>query len=252
MTRHFDPRVWAYFNWQFFTGMRPEETIALRRTDIDLSARTALVQVVRTDGLTKEHTKNHKSRPVHINDRALASIHLMQQYWKDGDHGLVFERPEWKPEVIRPDCHPDRPHMARGMCRNCYAKWRRNADKSGERFEARKHTGGRGQPQMKAGPWNDARAQNRTYWKPTLDALGIRYRNPYKTRHTYATIGLENGVDPTWLAGQLGHNVMVFLTIYAHWINQSAHEQQVKKLNAAVGSISPKFLPAALRVSLAA
>ena len=33
MREHFDERVLAYFQWMFFTGMRPEEAIAIRWSD---------------------------------------------------------------------------------------------------------------------------------------------------------------------------------------------------------------------------
>lgn len=199
MTRQFDPRVWAYFNWQFFTGMRPEETIALPRTHIDFINRTAHVEVVRTHGEDKEHTKTHYSRFVDINTRALQSLEVMRPYWGELDHELVFERPEWRP-------------------------------KKGSR-------GGRPAP---AGAWNDARAQNDTYWKPTLAALGIRYRAPYKTRHTYATVGLMNDVDPAYMASQLGHDQKEFFDTYATWINGQANKREIAKIDAAITSnLSP-------------
>jgi integrase len=47
----------------------------------------------------------------------------------------------------------------------------------------------------------------RTYWKPTLTRLGIRYPRPYDTRHTYATVGLMAGANPAFLAKQLGHSL---------------------------------------------
>ncbi|MFP1497602.1 tyrosine-type recombinase/integrase [Escherichia coli] len=34
---------------------------------------------------------------------------------------------------------------------------------------------------------------------------GVRYRNPYQTRHTFATRHISQGVNLFWLAGQMGH-----------------------------------------------
>jgi len=35
---------------------------------------------------------------------------------------------------------------------------------------------------------------------------GIRYRPAYNTRHTYATVCLMNGLNPVYVASQLGHS----------------------------------------------
>ena len=44
-----------------------------------------------------------------------------------------------------------------------------------------------------------------------MKALGIRYRPPYNTRHTYATMMLMAGMTPAFCAKQLGHSVDIFL-----------------------------------------
>lgn len=40
---------------------------------------------------------------------------------------------------------------------------------------------------------------------PTLRKAGVRYRNPYQTRHTFATKHISQGVNLFWLAAQMGH-----------------------------------------------
>ncbi|EHN8735163.1 integrase [Enterobacter cloacae] len=54
-------------------------------------------------------------------------------------------------------------------------------------------------------PWASADAIRKKAWVPTLRKAGIRYRNPYQTRHTYATRLISRGVNLFWLAGQMGH-----------------------------------------------
>lgn len=66
--------------------------------------------------------------------------------------------------------------------------------------------------------WSDERAFRRGYWTPTLKRLGIRYRRPYNTRHTYATVMLMSGARLAWIADQMGHSVEVLLDRYAKWI----------------------------------
>ncbi|MEC3989281.1 tyrosine-type recombinase/integrase [Proteus mirabilis] len=53
--------------------------------------------------------------------------------------------------------------------------------------------------------WASADAIRKKAWVPTLKKAGIRYRNPYQTRHTFATRNISQGVNLFWLAGQMGH-----------------------------------------------
>lgn len=54
-------------------------------------------------------------------------------------------------------------------------------------------------------PWDSADAIRKKAWVPTLRKAGIRYRNPYQTRHTFATRLISQGVNLFWLATQMGH-----------------------------------------------
>lgn len=74
-------------------------------------------------------------------------------------------------------------------------------------------------------------------WRPTLKGLGIRYRPPYNCRHTYATICLMSGLNPAFIAQQLGHSVQMLLSTYARWINSSNDWQELEKLQ-----IGPKLV----------
>ncbi|PHM22142.1 site-specific integrase [Xenorhabdus ehlersii] len=53
--------------------------------------------------------------------------------------------------------------------------------------------------------WAGADAIRKKAWVPTLKKAGIRYRNPYQTRHTFATKHISQGVNLFWLAAQMGH-----------------------------------------------
>lgn len=53
--------------------------------------------------------------------------------------------------------------------------------------------------------WASADAIRKKAWVPTLKKAGIRYRNPYQTRHTFATRHISQGANLFWLAGQMGH-----------------------------------------------
>lgn len=53
--------------------------------------------------------------------------------------------------------------------------------------------------------WASADAIRKKAWVPMLKKAGIRYRNPYQTRHTFATRHISQGANLFWLAGQMGH-----------------------------------------------
>lgn len=53
--------------------------------------------------------------------------------------------------------------------------------------------------------WANADAIRKKAWVPTLRKAGIRYRNPYQTRHTFATRHISQGANLFWLATQMGH-----------------------------------------------
>jgi integrase len=42
-------------------------------------------------------------------------------------------------------------------------------------------------------------------WNPTVARARLRPRNPYQTRHTFASLMLYEGEDPAWVARMLGH-----------------------------------------------
>ena len=52
-----------------------------------------------------------------------------------------------------------------------------------------------------------------------LSELNLEKRSLHNTRHTFASIMLNNGVEPLWVSSTLGHsNLNVTLEIYAHYI----------------------------------
>lgn len=73
----------------------------------------------------------------------------------------------------------------------------------------------------------------RKRWTAALKALGIRHRDAYQTRHSFASWAIENGVNLHWLAAQMGHSVPVLLRTYAAIIHKGqVAERELAKLNA--------------------
>ena len=73
---------------------------------------------------------------------------------------------------------------------------------------------------------------------PCLKRLGIRYRPPYNTRHTYASMLLMAGMKPAYCAGQLGHSVEIFHSTYAKWIPGAGDDAEMAKLESALSSLA--------------
>lgn len=68
-------------------------------------------------------------------------------------------------------------------------------------------------------PWETDGQIRKTAWIPILLAASIPYRNPYQTRHTYASMLLSAGEDPMWVAHQMGHaDWGMIRKTYGRWI----------------------------------
>lgn len=62
----------------------------------------------------------------------------------------------------------------------------------------------------------------REFWKWGLKRAGVRYRNPYQTRHTYASMMLSAGENIAWISRQMGHSSILMTTkAYARYIKDS-------------------------------
>ena len=167
----YDERVHAYFIWMFYTGMRPEEAIALRWSDIDWTREVVRIQRVRTyKGSEREGSKTHTERDVDLVPEAIEALEIMKSH--------TF--------------------MLKG----------KSEDQSADIF----------QNPVTGRAWHDERSQRDNYWRPALKRLGIRWRKPYNTRHTYATVALMAGVPPAYIAALLGHSVKMLLEKYARWM----------------------------------
>lgn len=67
--------------------------------------------------------------------------------------------------------------------------------------------------------WSGDQVIRKSYWVPTLAAAEVRYRRPYQTRHTYASMMLSAGEHPMWVARQMGHSDWSMITrVYGKWM----------------------------------
>lgn len=68
-------------------------------------------------------------------------------------------------------------------------------------------------------PFEGDQAIRKSFWMPTIRKAKVRYRNPYQTRHTYASMMLSAGEHPMWVAKQMGHRDWTMIArVYGRWI----------------------------------
>lgn len=73
-------------------------------------------------------------------------------------------------------------------------------------------------------PWTGD-SEIRKVWVKVLRDAKVRYRNPYQTRHTYASMMLTAGENLAWISYQLGHSSVLMTTkVYARYIKDSNPE----------------------------
>ena len=71
--------------------------------------------------------------------------------------------------------------------------------------------------------WTGDQTIRDTLWTPALKRAGVRYRNPYQTRHSYASMMLMAGEHCMWVARQMGHTDWTFTArTYSRWIPDDA------------------------------
>lgn len=70
--------------------------------------------------------------------------------------------------------------------------------------------------------WTGDQPIRKTMWHPAMKKAGVRYRRPYQTRHTYASMMLSAGEHPMWVAKQMGHSDWTMIArVYGKWIPQA-------------------------------
>ncbi len=67
--------------------------------------------------------------------------------------------------------------------------------------------------------WSGDQPIRKTMWKPAVNRAGVRYRRPYQTRHTYASMLLSADEYVMWVAKQMGHRDWIMTArIYSRWM----------------------------------
>ena len=81
--------------------------------------------------------------------------------------------------------------------------------------------------------WQTDAQIRKTLWVPLCTRSGVRYRNPYQVRHTYASAMLTAGTNPWYVAQQLGHvDVQMVFRTYGKFIPADYQKPKAPKLRA--------------------
>lgn len=74
-------------------------------------------------------------------------------------------------------------------------------------------------------PWASDQKIRTLLWTPALKRAGVAYRNPYQTRHTFASMMLSSGEHPMWVAKQMGHADWTMIArTYGKWLSDADPE----------------------------
>ncbi|MCO2230280.1 site-specific integrase [Pseudomonas aeruginosa] len=67
--------------------------------------------------------------------------------------------------------------------------------------------------------WTGDQPIRKTMWAHAVKKAHVRYRRPYQTRHTYASMMLSAGEHPMWVAQQMGHSDWTSIArVYGKWM----------------------------------
>ena len=179
----------CYFEFAFYTGLRPSEIMALRWDEVDISTQSMHICRVVANGEVCERTKTNHFRVVLLNNRALCALGKAKEVARDRSSRNIM--------------HPHSRYVF---------------------------------PPAKITEYITANSTTDRYFKTALRKLGLRDRPQYNTRHTYATMCLMAGMNPAFIATQLGHSVQMLLSTYARWINSTTDWQELDKLDTAYDS----------------
>lgn len=76
-------------------------------------------------------------------------------------------------------------------------------------------------------PWESDQQLRGTSYLYAMKRAGVRWRNMYQVRHTYASTLLSAGRNLFWVAEQMGHKtVEVLIRHYGRWIDQAKKQAQ--------------------------
>ncbi|GAB6263947.1 tyrosine-type recombinase/integrase [Photobacterium sp. R1] len=178
-----------------YTGLRIGEVCGLAWEDIDFTSGTLMVRRAVSDSRGLKTPKTDKSRMVNMLPPVIAALRSQQE--------ISFLKPEQDFEVELSDKTLISERLRFVFSPNVTQKSTKN-------------------PFM-------SRITVTKLWQTACKRAGIRYRRVYQLRHTYASWMLTAGVNPSYLAEQMGHaNFMMIAKVYGKWMEKGSRSENEK------------------------
>ncbi|EDJ4878947.1 integrase [Salmonella enterica] len=194
-----------------YTGMRHGELCGLAWEDIDLHAGTIIVKrnLTQTDEFTLPKTDAGTDRVIYLIQPAIDALRNQAQLTRLGRQFEVeVKLREYGQSVIQPCTFVFSPQCVKRGPRTGYHYAVNSINK---------------------------------IWAPIIKRAGIRYRNAYQSRHTYACWSLSAGANPNFIATQMGHtDAQMVYKVYGKWMSEKSAEQ-VSLLNQALSRYAPSL-----------
>lgn len=201
-----DRNLWAI---AVLTGMRHGELCALAWEDIDLVNRTITVRrnYTQVGEFTLPKTESGTGRVIHLIDAAVEALRDQAEISKmKSTHNIEVSLREYK----RKDVH---------RCTFVF-------DPSYQIMNG-----------MYGVSYSVAALGRK--WNTAIKKAGIRHRNAYQSRHTYACWLLTAGANPSFIASQMGHaNAQMLYQVYGKWMSEN-NANQIELLNRKIGTFAP-------------
>jgi integrase len=203
------PQIKNLWSLAVYTGMRHGELCALAWEDIDLKAGTIIVRrtYTRAKEFTLPKTDSGTDRIIHLIQPAIEALKSQLELTRLGKQKKVEVKLR---EYGRSSTHP------------CTFVFNPEVTRKNP-----------------AGTNHYSVTSLSSSWEGLTKRAGIRYRNPYQSRHTYACWALAVGANPTFIATQMGHrNAQMVYIVYGAWMSEN-NADQVGILNQKMPATAP-------------
>lgn len=192
-----------------YTGMRHGELCSVAWEDIDIKERTLCVRrnITTAKIFTVPKTDAGTDRIIKLNDLALQAIKSQMAITRMGTKHAVTVHTRQRGKTRVDEC--TFVFSPRAVCRNglggaCYSS-----------------------------------ESIRQIWTSVSRKAGIRHRNAYQSRHTFACWMLSAGANPYFIAAQMGHSSPQMLyQVYGDWMPGN-NDDQIELINSRITQNAP-------------
>lgn len=153
---------------------------------------------------------------------------LIALCWSDidfGTHTIAIHRSRNLGVDSSTKTHRGRHHEMLGRVEAVFKEWKAHTYLAGAHVFHHPRLGVR---------FHEIRSLREVWWDPALRALGMRGRNFYNTRHTYASWSIMQGANPYYIAQQMGTSPELVFETYGKWIKAAGNAIEQQKLERAL------------------